>query len=811
MNEIERIDIFDFSSESDTLIAHQFTENQNNNVSSGLHKGVDAEKTEDMADTSGQVEPLPQSSEPLEPERERKYGKYNMRKSIAWDSAFFTSAGVLDPDELSSMIKGVDKGRKPFLPGIEEDISKSIDSISTTESESLTLESIEADLFGDIRASIQKSSKAFKTTSSSRAAPGVTETQFICSPEKVNLASKNMMKSKPAFKKQTMGMQGPEKLMKQSSDSSQGTQPVARNGGLTSSFLKAPKVAPKPTSRLNPISSAPLKRASVGANQVKMENDKAKLSSGKVSTVSRVPGLGGSSRTVPKPALSLKSSSLSSSTATKKEPPRSSSSCDSSQSASSDKVGISPVKSNRRRIASRIINPISSSSTLKTPSKVALKKKEQARSTLSKLSSNTSPASSISGWSSVSSSSNSTVNQRSTSRVSIDTSSPCRSLDRDAPHLDFQNQSNDQTSIHENRVNQLPTGNVKKSSMQTGALSRPAMGKPSGLRMPSPKIGYFDGAKTVDRTPKGSMQSHYGIPAIAKIGVGISNPSGGLSKAKQLKLQKPATIGNMKLDSKKPASPVPSQKPSNASPKVSSVSGGGKKPPSISPKVHHKTDGESGLKAEKVGYEVPDKAEVNDVSDTGLGARKMGSVGVLKSEINFEKQDNTNLKDIKTASIEGDTCTSSSDINADNLKQSEEAGEDAVFSLQHLKNYLHSLDKGHEKENVHFEDQDGGLSMNVGAVDSKQQLQEELVGNNISQIDVTHPELSCSEDFSIPSEKEGSLICLSSVISEITASTRTPFAVKSSSVDGDLSSRLSIGKVKTETLPLSDSAQMENS
>ncbi|GFZ02334.1 hypothetical protein Acr_15g0009420 [Actinidia rufa] len=726
------------------------SENQNNNVCSGLHKGVDAEKTEDMADTSGQMELLPQSREPLEPERERKYGKYNMRKSIAWDSAFFTSAGVLDPDELSSMIKGVDKGRKPFLPGIEEDISKSIDSISTTESESLTLESIEADLFGDIRASIQKSSKAFQTTSSSRAAPGVTETQFICSPEKVNLASKNM--------------------------------PVARNGGLTSSFLKAPKVAPKPTSRLNPISSAPLKRASVGANQFKMENDKAKLSSGKVSTVLRVPGLGGSSRTVPKPALSLKSSSLSSSTATKKEPPRSSSSCDSSQSASSDKVGISSV---------------------------ALKKKEQARSTLIKRSSNTSPASSISGWSSVSSSSNSMVNQRSTSRVSIDTSSPCRSLDRDAPHLDFQNQSNDQTSIHENRVNQLPTGTVKKSSMQTGALSRPAMGKPSGLRMPSPKIGYFDGAKPVDRTPKGSMQSHSGTPAIPKIGAGISNPSGGLSKAKQLKLQKPATIGNMKLDSKKPASPVPSQKPSNASPKVSSVSGGGKKPPSISPKVHHKTDGESGLKAEKVGYEVPDKAKVNDVSDTGLGARKMGSLGVLKSEINFEKQDNTNLKDIKTASIEGDTCASSSDINADNLKQSEEVGEDAVFSLQHLKNYLHSL--GHEKDNVHFEDQDGGLSMNVGAVDSKQQLQEELVGNSISQIDVTHPELSCSEDFSIPGEKEGSPICLSSVISEITVSTRTPFAVKNSSVDGDLSSRLSIGKVKTATLPLSDSAQMENS
>ncbi|GFY93355.1 hypothetical protein Acr_08g0017510 [Actinidia rufa] len=733
MDESERTDLFDFSSENDTLIAHQYTENQNNNVSSALRKGVDSEKTEDTADTSGQIEPfhLPQSSESLETERERKCGKYNMRKSIAWDSAFFTSAGVLDPDELSSMIKGVDKGGKTFLPGIEEDISKSIDSISTLESESLTLESIEADLFGDIRASIQKSSKAFKTTSSSRAAPGVTETQFICSPEKVGLASKNM--------------------------------PIARNGGLTSSLLKASKVAPKPIGRPNPISLAPLKRASVGANQVKMENDKAKLSSGKVATVSRVPGLGGSSRTVPKPALSSKSSFLSSSTAIKKGPPRSSSSCESSQSASSDKVGISPVKSTRRRIASTVINPISSSSTLKTPSKVALKKKELACSTLSKLSSNTSPVSSISGWSSVSSSSTSTVNQRSTSRASIDTSSPCRSLDHDAPHLDYHNQSNDQISIHENKVNQLSSGNVKKSSMQkTGALSRPTTGKPSGLRMPSPK----DWAKPVDRTPKGSVQSHSGIPAIPKTGAGISNPSGVSSKAKQLKLQKPATtIGNMKLD-KKPGSPVAISETTKYFPK----------------------DGESGLKAEKVGYEGPDKAKANDVSDTGLGAKKTGSLGVLKSEINFEKQDNTNLKDIKTASIEVDTCALSSDSNADNLKQSEEAGEDEIFSLQHLKNYLHSLDKGNEKENVHFEDQVGGLRLNVGAVDSKQQLQEELVGNSISQIDVTHPELSCSEAFSIPSEKERIL-----------------------PLDGDLSSRLSIGEAKTASLPYSDSAQMDNS
>lgn len=51
------------------------------------------------------------------------------------------------------MIKG---GDKQTLPMIEEDVRQSLDSISTLESDNLTLEHIESELFGDIRASIQK-------------------------------------------------------------------------------------------------------------------------------------------------------------------------------------------------------------------------------------------------------------------------------------------------------------------------------------------------------------------------------------------------------------------------------------------------------------------------------------------------------------------------------------------------------------------------------------------------------------------------------------------------------------------------------
>ena len=73
---------------------------------------------------------------------------------------FLLYLGVLDPEELSSIIEGVEKDEKHALPAIKEDLYMSCESISTLGSDSLTLESVEADLFEDIRASIQKFSSA---------------------------------------------------------------------------------------------------------------------------------------------------------------------------------------------------------------------------------------------------------------------------------------------------------------------------------------------------------------------------------------------------------------------------------------------------------------------------------------------------------------------------------------------------------------------------------------------------------------------------------------------------------------------------
>lgn len=316
---------------------------------------------------------------------------------------------------------------------------------------------------------------------------------------------------------------------------------------------------------------------------------------------------------------------------------------------------------------------------------------------------------------------------------------------------------------------------------------------------------YVMQVKPVDRTPKASMQSQSGIPPHPKIGARISNPNGVSSQANKTKLQPTRSVtatGNLKLDSKKPTSPVPSQKPLNASPKVSNVSGDVNKNRSISAKSHNKIDRECCLKAVKVVCEGPDGG-------------KSKSPGVLKSEFNLKKQDNTELKD-SIAPAEGHTYVNSHLI-AEKIKLTENEGEHAKFILQQLENELNSLWKGDEKEDAQFEDHVEGLSMHVGAMVSKQDVQKELGGNSVSQIDSGHldselpslKELSCRGEMG---ESPSNFLGPTLISPPINASARTPLAVKNSFNEEDLPTRLSIGVVeKTASMPSSESAQMGNS
>lgn len=72
---------------------------------------------------------------------------------------YSTCSGVLDPEELFMINKGFKKAKTRLLPGIKEELQRSAESNSTIDSDRFSLESLEIDLFEDIRASIQKSSK----------------------------------------------------------------------------------------------------------------------------------------------------------------------------------------------------------------------------------------------------------------------------------------------------------------------------------------------------------------------------------------------------------------------------------------------------------------------------------------------------------------------------------------------------------------------------------------------------------------------------------------------------------------------------
>ncbi|XP_057483482.1 uncharacterized protein LOC130770156 isoform X2 [Actinidia eriantha] len=62
--------------------------------------------------------------EPQQMKRRKRSGSYNLRKSLAWDRAFFTEEGVLDPLELSILSGSFGNSSREVLPAIHEEETK---------------------------------------------------------------------------------------------------------------------------------------------------------------------------------------------------------------------------------------------------------------------------------------------------------------------------------------------------------------------------------------------------------------------------------------------------------------------------------------------------------------------------------------------------------------------------------------------------------------------------------------------------------------------------------------------------------------
>lgn len=732
--QIRELNLIDVSFEDDSLINFagplepSFSENQEQKQVRFLDP-FDSPNVEASFNSLEEGEQGSLSLGSSEPEKIRSV-KCNLRKSLAWDNAFFTSEGFLEPDELSSMIGSTEKSNKHVLPGIEEDIHRSTDSLSTSNSDTMTLKSLEGDLFEDIRASIQKSSKASNVANpNSKKKLGAAESQIIHSP-KVDLASRDKMRKVP-LKKPSVGTQGSGKATKQVSVRPQTSQFVAKIDLSTRSPCKPPRVV----SRNSAISNISTKRASLGANRIKLEKDNCITASVRVVPAPKVTSSGSSLNVVPRPTRP--SRSLHSSAATKMQLKTSCSSLDSSGSGSSGSAGKLSLNSMKRNESgSRTRNCSSSGSTVKSLSKTASRSKSQSESSHltaylrsgTKLSSSISPASSVSEWSSESTSSTTTAIQRPKStRTSLDSSSSIGvSVNGDAPQvLDSHNNSKDQHSVgDDSKAPGFLGEDVKGASMGTSALLCPASSKPSGLRMPSPKIGFFDGVRSASHTPPGSLQSHSSLPSsLSRIGAASICPSAGSNKAKLGKSPSAKTISVQSTQqtalSKKLRPSVSLQSPSNAAVKVSSVSRNVKSPlisPKFQSRISPKTGRERHLKAGDAAYKIHDISTLEDplVLQHTMSPESKGTADASGTKFNPMNKSLDAFGDLHSA------------CDAENINPSRKGVKDAEFGQHLTKNDLYLLTNNNENERSYTEDQVNGLSREVEAMDINMKVEERV-------------------------------------------------------------------------------------
>ncbi|PKA56218.1 hypothetical protein AXF42_Ash011147 [Apostasia shenzhenica] len=143
------VPLIDVSAEDDLLVPSS-CQGSGSEISGPLASG-NIEKT-----IMKLTEQVPEHSESPEHTRKRS-DKYNLRKSLAWDSAFSSSEGFLKPEELAIMNSTFFRASGMALPGFHEESDKSSESCSTLGSECCALEDLEANLFKNVQTLIQKS------------------------------------------------------------------------------------------------------------------------------------------------------------------------------------------------------------------------------------------------------------------------------------------------------------------------------------------------------------------------------------------------------------------------------------------------------------------------------------------------------------------------------------------------------------------------------------------------------------------------------------------------------------------------------
>ncbi|KAG6763583.1 hypothetical protein POTOM_031009 [Populus tomentosa] len=431
-------------------------------------------------------------SVPSRPEGKSAIDECSLRKSLTWDSAFFTSSGVLSAEELSFVNGGFRLSQGHTRPGIKE-VWRSAEANSTRNADAYSLASLEIDLFDNIRVSMQKSNDASSTKETSS--------------RKVRRGNE-MQRGKTS----------------KTSDASSRLRPKQGPNKESKSFIKSPNIFCQNRN----LSAAPNKRASSGANHVKLEDKGAQAASGRTKIVSKKTCIRDSCSIIRSSTPPVKSSSSAAPFGkefggsgcapnfTVKSSPDSLRRTINSQVSASASISRTPRQHSTGNIK-ELVNASNSTCLLSTP----------------KSSSCTSPASSTDGCSSESSSI-----ILSTRFTAIRATTACRgiSFSKDAFQISDskRRQCSESYLIHESHETKFMNAQLNKIPERTSLIaSIVSKGlQSSSLRMPSPKIGYFDAGNSVDITPNGGLKFSGVQSTSSKNRSGISNANGAADRTR---------------------------------------------------------------------------------------------------------------------------------------------------------------------------------------------------------------------------------------------------------------------------------------
>ncbi|KAL5678001.1 hypothetical protein ACJX0J_014132, partial [Zea mays] len=426
------------------------------------------------------------------PEQRKAKKGVNLRKSLAWDSAFFTSEGVLDTEELAIVNSTFRKTQGSRLPGIVEEMSRSGESAtSTLESESWVMESVETELFDNVRASIQRSlGKPDKVPG--RPVAGSNHPKATANVPRVAVAARKGVDRMPQPKIRAPVSTSQGAGVRQRAQVTTKEPVAARVNLLGAAEAKISSKPPRALPRVAMMRSSTTTAVTSGVSDKRSSTGGAANRQAAGKTASTSAGLRSGGGT--------KSSSISKSGPFTSAATSHGVSMDTKPEAKTKSATLS----NKNRTAQRVpVHPPSKSGISKTIPSRSSGNTIPAKGHADRASPSISPSSSMDSMSSVISgaSTASTVGRMSHTSESLNGLSPSLRKSNDCPPTP-KLRPPVVTEGHSSGT-AAPGVNLKATSEMTN--QRKGF-KPSGLRRPTPKIGYFDAEKYIDQNIGAQLQ-----------------------------------------------------------------------------------------------------------------------------------------------------------------------------------------------------------------------------------------------------------------------------------------------------------------